>query len=399
MSNPNPLNSADISPQERQRSVQLQAHLRQSIAAAGGALALDEFIRQVLYTPQLGYYSAAPSIFGREGDFITAPEIAPLFAQCLAAWCAAVLPALPQQHIYEVGAGSGALLVDMLLALAAHGCLPQHYYIVDISPTLRAQQRARLQAAAPELLARVSWLDRLPEEINGVVLANELLDAMPVRRFVRDTSAVLEQTVVVRDDQFVIENRATTDARLRARIAAIETQQGAALVAGYCSEVNFAAEDWLARTAASLQHGALLLIDYGYPQPVYYHPQRRSGTLVCHHRHTVNTDPLAHIGLQDITAFVDFTAMAQVIQQAGLTLDGFTTQAHFLLDMGILDLIGARMAADPAQQLQLAGQVKRLTMPYEMGEAFKVMAASKKLQIAIPGFGFRNRSGELIEHE
>ncbi len=379
--------------------MQLQAQLRQSIAAAKGALRLDEFIQQVLYTPQSGYYSAATTIFGREGDFITAPEIAPLFAQCLARWCAAILPALSQQHIYEVGAGSGALLVEVLLALSAHDCLPAHYYIVDISPTLRAQQRARLQATAPELLARVSWLDSLPDTITGIVLANELLDAMPVRRFVRDTNAVLEQMVVLRDDQLVIENCTTHDARLLARIAAIEAQQGEPLAAGYCSEINFAAEDWLNHTAASLQHGALLLIDYGYPRSVYYHPQRRSGTLVCHHRHTVNTDPLQHIGLQDITAFVDFSAMAQVAQQAGLTLDGFTTQAHFLLDLGILNLIGARMTADPTQQLQLAGQVRRLTMPYEMGEAFKVLAVSKNLQTGVPGFGFRNRIEELIGHE
>jgi SAM-dependent MidA family methyltransferase len=399
MSNTTPQSPPTISPAELQRSRQLQAALRQAIAAANGSLRLDDFIQQVLYAPQLGYYTAATRIFGREGDFITAPEIAPLFAQCLARWCAAILPTLPQPHIYEVGAGSGALLVAMLQALQQLDCLPQQYFIVDVSPALRAQQQARLQAALPELLARVTWLDHLPDTLNGIVLANELLDALPVRRFVRGNAAVLEQVVAWRGDQFIIENRLTTDARLLARVAAIEAQQGACLATGYCSEINFAAEDWLAGCAAALQQGVLLLIDYGYPRAVYYHPQRRTGTLVCHQRHTVNADPLANLGLQDITAFVDFTAMAQVAQQAGLTLEGFTTQAHFLLDLGILDIIGERLVADPSQQLALTNQIKRLTMPYEMGEAFKVLAMSKNLHAPVAGFGFRNRVEELVSHE
>lgn len=369
----------------QQRSAALQDQLRLAIAAAGGTLRFDEFMQRVLYTPGQGYYACGENIFGRGGDFITAPEIAPLFAQCLANSVAVVLPHLSQRTIYEAGGGSGQLTCDLLQSLIEKDCVPEHYYVIEISPGLREQQRARLQQNLPQLLERVTWLETLPAAIHGMLIANELLDAMPVRQFVRTAAGVSEAHVSVVNDQLQLISQATQDTRLLDRVKQIENVLGERLPAGYTSEVNFAAEDWLAQLANKLQQGVALLIDYGYPRTVFYHPQRGQGTLVCHYQHTVNSNPLAHIGLQDITAFVDFTAMAAVAQQAGMAVAGFTTQAHFLLDTGILQL--PQVSAE---------QIKRLTLPHEMGEAFKVLALCKDYHGVLPGFGFRNRASELL---
>ena len=379
-----------------QRSSALHARLREDIVTAGGALRFDEFMQRVLYTPELGYYTAADPILGRSGDFITAPEIAPLFAQCLARWCSVLLPKLSTRHLYEVGGGSGTMAVNLLKSLAELSCLPEQYILVEVSPVLRARQQALIQTEIPQLASRVQWQSVLPDSVNGIIIANELLDAMPVRRFYQDNQGFQEQFVSVAADQLQFIYQPITDTRLQERLQAIERQQGTALPPGYLSEVNFMAEDWITHAVQSLQQGVMLLIDYGYPRAIYYHPQRSSGTLVCHYHHSVNTTPLERLGLQDITAFIDFTAIAGAAQQAGADVVGFSTQAHFLLDLGILDLLGAQMQSQPEKQLEFANQIKRLTLPHEMGEAFKVLALSKKLAEMPPGFGFRNRVEELF---
>ncbi|MBI3561810.1 MAG: SAM-dependent methyltransferase [Gammaproteobacteria bacterium] len=381
---------------QRARSQQLQSLIRQRIKQAGGWLRFDECMQQLLYAPAVGYYTAADHIFGRGGDFITAPEIAPLFSHCLGRFCAAILPNLSDAAaICEVGGGRGQMTLHLLRSLEALGCLPRRYYISEISAALREQQRRYLAEQAGHLVERVQWCEGVPDGFEGIVIANELLDALPVRRFEYRADHVMEQGVVLRDDRLVLEAQACSDPRLCERLATIQSQCHAPLSNGYVSEVNFTAEDWLGATAAGLQRGVLLLIDYGYPRGVYYHPQRHNGTLQCHYQHTVNYQPLNLPGLQDITAFVDFTALAEAGRGAGLQLAGFTTQAHFLLDLGILEMPGKYPTNDPVQQLALVNQIKRLTLPHEMGESFKVLALSKSMPQPLPGFGFRNRAMEL----
>lgn len=380
----------------QQRSHVLQARLRDAITSAGGALRFDEFMQLALYEPGLGYYTAADPILGRAGDFITAPEIAPLFAASLAQWCKELFPQLVTRTVYEVGAGSGVLAVNLLKSLAEMSCLPEQYIIVEVSPVLRARQQQLVQSEIPQLVNIVQWHTELPPTYSGLVIANELLDAMPVRRFYLGDNKIQEQYVCFQDNQLQFSFQDIVDTQLLARLDTIQQQQGSKLVPGYLSEVNFFAENWIYHSVQSLQQGVILIIDYGYPQGVYYHPQRTSGTLVCHYQHSVNTEPLQRIGLQDITAFVDFTAMAQAAQRAGAQLAGFTTQAHFLLDMGILDVLATQMQTQPERQVEFANQIKRLTLPHEMGEAFKVMGLSKALSATVPGFGFRNRVQELL---
>lgn len=352
------------------------------------------YMQLALFAPDLGYYSAASEKFGEHGDFITAPEIAPLFTQCLAQYCATLLPTLVEPVIWEVGGGSGQMMVALLRALQQLNALPQHYYVVETSASLRERQQQLAQTQLGATAACITWCEALQEQYNGIVLANELLDALPVQRFTCHGKHYTEQYVTVSNGALNFIDVKLEDGRLLERIQEIEHDLGAALPPGYVSEINFNAEDWLACAGQSLQQGVMLLIDYGYPRAVYYHPQRRQGTLVCHYQHQVNDDPLRWVGLQDITAFVDFSAMARVAQRNGLQLDGFTTQAHFLLDLGILSL--QNNMTDAATQLAMTNQIKRLTLPHEMGEVFKVMALSKNIQAVIPGFGFRNRAVELV---
>lgn len=379
---------------ELARSQQLEQQIKQTIQAQGGQITFAEFMQQALFAPELGYYRAISEKFGKHGDFITAPEIAPLFSQCLAQFCAALLPTLAEPVIWEVGGGSGQMMVALLRTLQQLHALPKQYYVVETSAALRERQQQLARSQLGATADCITWCESLPDHYNGIVLANELLDALPVQRFLCHEDHYTEQCVTINDEALGFIETTIEDHRLLDRIQEIEQERGAVFSPGYFSEINFSAEDWLAHAGQALQQGVLLLIDYGYPRAVYYHPQRSQGTLVCHYQHQVNDDPLRLVGLQDITAFVDFTAMARVAQHNGLQLDGFTTQAHFLLDLGILAL--QNETSDTVAQLAMTNQIKRLTLPQEMGEVFKVMAVSKNMQVMIPGFGFRNRADELL---
>lgn len=371
-----------LSADEARHSARLQELIAAEIAAAGGWISFERFMELALYAPGLGYYSAGSHKLGAGGDFVTAPEISALFGQCLARAVAPVLHASGGE-ILELGAGTGRLAATLLSGLAALGVLPRRYAILEVSADLAERQRAHLARLAPELAARVEWLTRLPAApFRGVMLANEVADALPCRRFEIRAGAVHELGVSFEAGRFVSTARAA-DAALERDAA--QVLAGFDLPDGYVSEACLHAGPWVAGLAAALGAGALLIFDYGLPRRHFYHPQRHTGTLRCHFRQRAHDDPFVHIGLQDITAWVDFTRLALAGDAAGLTLEGFTTQAGFLIENGIEAHVAA--AADEPTRVRLAGEARRLVMPEEMGEAFKVLALSRALpEGLVPGF-------------
>lgn len=362
----------------------LVALMREEIRAHG-PLSFARYMELALYAPGLGYYTGGAQKFGADGDFMTAPEISPLFGQCLARQIQSVLSTLPTGNILEFGAGSGRLIVDILSALED---TPAHYYILELSPDLKQRQQQWVQAKIPGLAHKVSWLDRLPTQFTGVIIANEVLDAMPVHRFQWHQAALHERSVTWENGRFqeiltppcaelttATESWWTTEPHLDKHW----------FIDGYCSEINLNLPAWLHSVADFLEAGLILLLDYGFPRQEYYHPDRSMGTLQCHYRHHAHSDPFYWPGLQDITAHVDFTAVAQAAEQAGLTLAGYGNLANFLFSCGLLEL-AANMPADLQAQYQVSQEIKKLVLPSEMGELFKVMALTKNLAPPLLGF-------------
>ncbi len=367
---------------------QLAQRLREEMAAAGGAIPFDRFMELALYAPGLGYYAAGKHKFGELGDFVTAPELGPLFARCLARPCRSLLAGQGGGEILEVGAGSGVLAADLLRELESLGQLPEHYLILELSAALRARQAETLRQKVPHLFGRVRWLDELPRDFRGLVLANELLDAMPVTRF-KITETGINELYVGRENQRFVWREKIANEPVRARIEPL------GLMPGYISEINLRAEAWVRSVADVLKQGVLLLIDYGFPRAEFYHPQRAQGTLMCHYRHQAHDDPLRLVGLQDITAHVDFSAIAEAGIDAGLELLGYTSQAAFLLGSGLEQIMSASDPGDTRAHFELTQQIKKLTLPHEMGELFKVMALARGVHEALPGFTFQDRRGRL----
>ena len=369
----------------------LKRRIIDEIEAADGWIGFDRFMELALYAPGMGYYSGGAQKFGAAGDFVTAPEISSAFSQTLATQAVQVM-ALSAPQIVEVGAGSGRLAADLLLELERRNALPERYAILDLSGELRARQRATLGQRAPHLLDYVHWLDRLPETFDGLVLANELLDAMPVHLVLWHDAAILERGVSTKNGEFVWSDRPATG-RVLEKAQAIADEF--ALPPGYLSEVCLAAADWTASWASILNKGALLLIDYGFPRHEFYHPQRATGTLMCHYRHHAHGEPFLLPGLQDITAHVDFTAIVEAGFNAGLELLGYTTQATFLLNCGLTDILARTPAEDLMRYLPLAQAAQKLISPAEMGELFKVIALGKGIDDSLLGFAPGDRSETL----
>lgn len=369
----------------------LSQHISAEIAAAGGWIGFDRFMGLALYAPGMGYYSGGAHKFGAAGDFVTAPEICPAFAQTVGAQAAQIL-ALSAPRIIEVGAGTGEFAADLLLELDRRGALPDAYSILDLSGELRARQRATLGRRAPHLLPRVHWLERLPENFDGLVLANEVLDAMPAHLVLWTATHIAERGVGVDDGHFAWRDRPASGLLLeRAQVLADECE----IPPGYLSEISLTAPAWIAEWAGLLGQGALLLIDYGFPRHEYYHPQRNAGTLMCHYRHRAHTDPFYLPGLQDITTHVDFTAIVEAGCQAGLDLLGYTTQSSFLFNCGLTDVLARTPVDDALRYLPLANAVQKLVSPAEMGEIFKVIALGKGISQALQGFAAGDRSAAL----
>ncbi len=347
--------------------------LRQSIADAGGWMSFARFMELALYTPGLGYYAAGARKFGADGDFVTAPEISALFGQTLARTVGAVL----QQtggDVLELGPGSGKLARDMLLALDAAGRLPERYLLLEVSADLRQRQQEFLATLPAHIAGRLHWLDAIPEAFNGCVVANEVLDVVPVHLVRFAAGWVFERGVTIKENRFEWQYVPALPAELAAPVARIQSAYLAGdPPEGYFTEVSPASLGLVHSLASSLQSGAILFIDYGYRGSEYYHPSRSTGTLMCHYRHFAHPDPFLYPGLTDITAHVDFTAVAEAGIAAGLTVAGYTTQAQFLLAGGLTDLLAKVDASDVINYLPLTNQLQRLISPAEMGEFFKVL--------------------------
>ena len=352
----------------------LEKKIVEKINKNKGLITFHQFMQLALYEPQLGYYVAGKAKIGSKGDFITAPEISSIFSYCLAQQMATIMSTLTKPDLLELGAGQGRMAADILLYLAQIQQLPEHYYILEVSPDLRQQQADTIKQLAPNLIDRVIWLDHLPETpIQGVIVANEVLDAMPVELFTLVNGERVIRHIVWQDDHFAFD----------------------AVAGDYTSEFNPAIPAWMQSLSDSLASGAILLIDYGYEEADYYHPERKQGTLICHYKHRVHTNPLIYPGLQDITASVDFTAVANAGLDAGLELAGYTTQAEFLINTGLEDFFIDALNTKPQDQYKLAQQVRMLTLPSEMGERFKVMAFTKNFTPALHGFKIGDRRHRL----
>ncbi|OFZ68773.1 MAG: hypothetical protein A2Z01_11990 [Betaproteobacteria bacterium RBG_16_58_11] len=367
------------SPDAKTHSQQVQNHLRAEIAAQGGWISFARYMELTLYAPGLGYYAAGAAKFGPAGDFTTAPEQSTLFGRCVARQVAQVLRETGG-NILEAGAGSGKLACDLLLELEKLDTLPAHYFILELSGELRARQHATLATHTPHLLNKVQWLNQLPQTFSGIVLGNEVLDAMPAHLVVRKDGAWLERGVSANQAGFSWQDRPI------AGNALLQAVQMLDVPGGYLTEINLAAPAFISSLAERLQRGVLLLIDYGFPRAEYYHPQRSQGTLMCHYRHFAHGEPFYWPGLQDITAHVDFSAIAEAGVDHGCELLGFTTQANFLINCGITDLLSEVSPEDPARYLPLANQAQYLLSPAEMGELFKVIALGKGIEITLMGF-------------
>ncbi|MDQ2070867.1 class I SAM-dependent methyltransferase [Natronospira bacteriovora] len=376
-------------PDAEAHSREVRAHIARIIDEADGVIPFSRFMDLALYAPGLGYYSAGARKFGEAGDFITAPEMSSLFSFCLADQAAQVLDRLGGGDILELGAGSGAMAASVLDRLASSGCLPERYLILEVSAELRERQARTLEERVPDLADRVFWLDDFPEALRGVVLANEVLDALPVERF-RIRGGAVRRLGVARKGEGFSWREMPHDRDLSERVRAIEEELGRKLPEGYESEVSTAMPALVERIAGCLRRGAALLVDYGLPRREYYMPDRGRGTLMCHYRHRAHEDPFLHPGIQDITAWVDFTAVAETAVQAGCSLLGYTTQAHFLLGAGIDRHVAHVNPEDTLSQLKLAQEVKLLTLPGEMGERFKVIGFARGDDIGMSGFGFRD---------
>jgi SAM-dependent MidA family methyltransferase len=368
----------DAPPAALEHSARLARHIRDEITAAGW-VSFARYMELALYAPGLGYYMAGARKLGRDGDFVTAPEISELFGQTLAAQVAEVLEGAGGD-VLEIGAGSGALAATLLAELEQRGSLPARYLILELSPDLRARSRNTLAARVPHLLERVAWLNQLPPRLTGCVIGNEVLDAMPVSVVRRDGDALLEMGVALDNESFLWKPQALSP-RLQAVI-----DPGCLPAAQYTTEFQVVAQGFVRSVSAMIERGAALFIDYGFPRREYYHPQRAQGTLMCHYRHRAHDDPFFRPGLQDITSHIDFTAMAEAALDGGAEILGYTTQAHFLVNCGITHLLARTPVDNTVAYAPLAGQVGRLTSPAEMGELFKVIAFGRGMPQPLLGF-------------
>jgi len=361
-------------PEALAASSALLQRVREALAASGNWIGFARYMELALYEPGLGYYAGGAAKLGAPGDFATAPELGTLYARTLARQVAELLE--PGEAILEFGAGSGALAEALIAELS-----PERYLILETSAELRARQEARLGA-------RARWLERLPERFRGVMLASEVADAMPVHAVAWRAGGVYERGVAEVDGKLGWAERPAAG-ELLAAARALEVPLP------YESEIGLVARAWMKLLAARLERGALLVIDYGFPRREYYHPQRSMGTLMCHYRHRAHGDPFFHPGLQDITAHVDFSALARAAVEGGLEVLGYASQAQFLVNCGITELLEQENPDDPKRYLPAASAAQKLLLPSEMGELFKVLAAGRGVQAPLLGFASGDRRHAL----
>jgi SAM-dependent MidA family methyltransferase len=390
--------------QSKQQSRSLRQHIDAACARAGGWIRFSKFMNMALYEPGLGYYSGGLQKFGQQGDFITAPEVSALFGQCLANQLSEILlhfsdgESEGDKCLLEFGAGSGILAADILLQLEKLGTLPEKYLILELSAELQQRQQQTIMRRAAHLSGYVQWLDRLPDELeNVIVIANEVLDAMPVEcfRVNCDKANTVELLMVGAEGGDLVSRYQPADDLTRDEIDAIRQRSEIEFADNYRSEYNPAIKGWLAELAGSINKLVILLIDYGYNEKEYYHHDRTAGTLMCYYQHRAHGDYFRWPGLQDITAFVNFTALAYSAVELDMEVAGYSTQAAFLLACGLSDLHASQVTDDVRQQIKLSQQIKTLTLPSEMGERFKVMALTKNYDKPLTGFSMLNLRNRL----
>ena len=368
-------------PEAASHSAELAERIATRIAEEGDWIPFSRYMEMALYEPRLGYYSAGARKFGEAGDFVTAPEISNVFAKCIAMQARQVLERTGGD-ILELGPGSGVLAADMFEELLAQKAPPERYLLLEVSPDLRERQRKLLAFRFPQHLNRFVWIDRLPQKITGFVIANEVLDVVPCTIVHRSHDRLLERGVIVTEAGFAWDDQPMPEGPLKRRAEAVFPPGDYS----YLSEVNLAAEGLVRTIAAAIDKGLALFIDYGFPEREFYHPQRFMGTLRCHYRHRFHGDPFFLPGLQDITAHVDFTAMARAAQSADAEVHGFTTQAYFLISCGLAVMVSAGDPTMTLSRLKGTSAVHRLINPSEMGELFKVLGIGKGIDGPLQGF-------------
>lgn len=359
-------------------SALIAAHLIASIQKNQGRISFAEYMQQALYAPGLGYYAAGNIKIGKSGDFVTAPELSPLFAQCLARNFIPIISKTANANILEFGAGTGRMAADILIELEAYNALPGDYFILEVSPDLKKLQQHTLEELCPHLLPLVTWLSSLPTSFTGLILANEVLDAMPVRRFCISNHQLYEQYVSEDKGTLYLQN-VLVDAKILKKLPAfIHHLCSEEHTQDYIFEWNATLDPWLRSVAGFMEQGMILIIDYGFPRSELYHLDRSMGTLMCHYQHKACHDPLSLPGLQDITAHVDFTQIAETATESGLDVLGFTNQASFLLNSGLIEILKENFYNLPEEErIQQNHAVQILSSPAEMGELFKVIALGK----------------------
>jgi SAM-dependent MidA family methyltransferase len=374
------------SPEAINHSQQLLAHICSEIKNHDGKISFAQYMNLALYTPGLGYYSGRLQKFGARGDFVTAPEISPLFSQCLANQCQQILETLGHGNILEIGAGSGQMASDILIELKKLNRLPEHYYILELSADLKKRQQEKLTVLCPEFFDRIIWLETLPNRnFNGVILANEVLDAMPAHQFRIHNDILQEASVIENNNKLEYQFSKTNNLHL------LELYHSQAWPKKYISEINLNLKPWILSLSDILKSGIILIIDYGFPKQEYYHPDRTMGTLMCHYRHYAHQDPFFYPGLQDITAHVDFTAIADGAIQAELDVLGYTSQAAFLLSTGLTNLAEKKYLKTEKEKVIQNQAIQTLTSPAEMGELFKVISLGRNFEAPLLGFKLNDR--------
>ena len=366
------------------RMAQISALIRQKIKEQEGWITFAEFMELALYSPGLGYYTGGVAKFGQEGDFVTAPTIGKLFGSTVAHQIAQILDHTPGRQILELGAGDGSAAADIMLTLEKLDALPKSYGILDVSPSTYVMQREILLKKVPHLLHIFDWLSEIPEKLNGVIFANEVFDALPVNLIELTDSGVWEKGVVIQPRGFSWSNRIASQKILTA-LADLE------LPVPYTTEIGLVGQALMNRLTKSLEKGVIIVIDYGFRKEEYYHPQRFSGTLMCHYKHRAHQNPFTMIGHQDITSHVDFSRLANVAKNSKLDVIGFCSQAQFLINCGIINLLQKPESKVIQNSLEISAEINKLLSPAEMGELFKVLAIGRDIDFPIIGFSKGNR--------
>lgn len=389
--------------EDLERSIALSHIIRQEMDSQNGSISFSRYMDLALYHPKYGYYAASPNLFGAQGDFTTAPEISPLFAHCFAKQIKQMFEHLPSKNILELGAGSGRFANDLLSVLINEHCSIEHYYIYEKSSLLKQRQQSLLSCDA-NLFSKCIWLDDLPDTFEGIIIANEVLDALPVDCFKIVNNEIKERSVSyqhrsssvtpISEYQFNWQLTQPTSIEFIKHVSEIINRYS--LPNGYESEINLTMQNFIVSLINRLTKGFFLFADYGYGQREYYRPERHQGTLTCFYKHRTNHDPFLLPGLQDITAHVDFTRVAEIATEHACSLAGFTTQTAFLIACGLIDLMTEQeQQLSPTETFDLQQAVKLLTLPNQMGERIKIMAFCKQIELDLLGFKLQSEKRNL----